>query len=85
MRTLAYIGAFFTGALTGAALGVLLAPEKGSETQQRLTDAVNDFCAKHNIHLTKQDVSAFVEKLHKIHLSGHCPCTPCADEPTTEE
>ncbi len=65
MRTLGYISAFLSGAIAGAALGVLMAPEKGSETQKKLTDTVNDFCRKHNIHLSKQDVSDFVDDIQE--------------------
>ena len=44
MKALGYIGAFLGGAVAGAALGILLAPEAGENTRNKLTDAVKDFC-----------------------------------------
>ena len=66
MKTLGYIGAFLGGAIAGAALGVLFAPHKGSETQKKLVDTVEDFCSKHNIKLTKKDVEDLVEDIQEI-------------------
>lgn len=66
MKTLGYIGAFLSGAIAGAALGILVAPEKGSETQKKLVDTVEDFCKKHNIKLSKKDVDDLVENIQEI-------------------
>ena len=56
MKTLGYIGAFLGGAIAGAAVGLLLAPEKGKDTREKITDAVDDFLKKHNIKLTRKEV-----------------------------
>ena len=49
MKTLGYLGAFVCGALTGATLGLLLAPENGKDTRSIFSWAVDDFCIKHVI------------------------------------
>ena len=54
MRSLGYLGAFFGGAIAGAVIGLLLAPEKGEDTRVRITDAVDDFMKKHNIKLSRK-------------------------------
>ena len=51
MKSLGYISAFIGGAIAGAALGILMAPEKGSDTRSKISDAVDDFCHKHDIKL----------------------------------
>lgn len=68
MKTLGYIGAFLGGAIAGAALGVLIAPEKGSETRNKLVDTVDDFCKKHNIKLTRKEMDSLVDDLEDISL-----------------
>ncbi len=65
MRSFCCFSSFLSGVITGAALGLLLAPEKGCDTKKKVADAVNDFCRKHNIKLTKKDVSDFVDDLHE--------------------
>ena len=56
MKALGYIGAFLGGAIAGAALGVLLAPEKGKDTREKITDAIDDFCEKHNVKLSRKQI-----------------------------
>lgn len=63
MKELGYIGAFLGGAIAGVALGVLMAPEKGSETRTKIGDAVDDFCKKHNIKLTRKEVDDLVDDI----------------------
>lgn len=66
MKTLGYIGAFLGGAIAGAALGVLMAPEKGSETRTKISDAVEDFCKKHNIKLSRKEVEDLVDDIKDV-------------------
>lgn len=70
MKTLGYISAFLGGAIAGAALGILLAPEKGSETQKKLVDTVDNFCKKHNIQLSKKDVKDLVDNIKEAAVDG---------------
>ena len=63
MKTLGYIGAFLGGAIAGAALGILMAPEKGTDTLTKIADAVDDFCKKHDIKLSRKEMDDFVDDI----------------------
>lgn len=63
MKALGYLGAFLGGAVAGAVLGLLLAPEKGEETRTKITDAVDDFCKKHNLKLSRKEVDDLVDDI----------------------
>lgn len=66
MKTLGYIGAFLGGTIAGAALGLLLAPEKGEDTRTKITGAVEDFCKKHNIKLSRKEVEDLVDDIKDV-------------------
>ena len=46
-----------------AALGILMAPEKGEDTRVKITDAVEDFLKKHNIKLSRKEVVDLVDDI----------------------
>lgn len=61
MKTFGYIATFLGGAIAGAAVGLLLAPEKGTDTRSKISDAVDDFCKKHDIKLNRKDADDLVD------------------------
>lgn len=63
MKSLGYISAFLGGAIAGAVLGLLLAPEKGKDTREKITDAVEDFLNRHNIKLSRKEVCDLVDDI----------------------
>ena len=65
MKHLGYVGAFLGGALAGAVVGLLMAPEKGTDTRSRITGAVDEFLKKHNIKLSKKEVCDLVDDIQE--------------------
>ena len=63
MRNLGFLGAFLGGTLAGAVIGLLLAPEKGENTRTKITSAVDGFMKKHNIKLSRKEVSDLVDDI----------------------
>ena len=63
MKSLGYLSAFLGGAIAGAALGILMAPEKGSETRVKITDTIEDFLKKHNLNLSRKEVGDLVDDI----------------------
>lgn len=66
MKGFGYFGAFLGGALVGATLGLILAPEKGTDTREKISEAVEDFMKKHNIKLKRKDVDDLVDELEEV-------------------
>ena len=65
MKGIGYVGAFLGGAIAGAALGILVAPDKGSNTREKISNTVEDFLKKHNIKLSRKDVGDLIEDLEE--------------------
>ena len=63
MKTLGYIGAFLGGGRAGTTIGILMAPEKGTDTRTKIADAVDDFCKKHDIKLSRKEMDDFVDDI----------------------
>ena len=61
MKTFGYIATFLGGAVAGAAIGLLLAPEKGTDTRSKIADVVDNFCKKHDIKLNRSDAADLVD------------------------
>lgn len=66
MKSLGYIGAFLGGTIAGAALGLLLAPEKGKDTRTKISDTVDDFLRKHNVKLSRKEVDTLVDDIQEV-------------------
>lgn len=66
MKALGYIGAFIGGAIAGAAVGLLTAPEKGKDTRKKIANTVEDFLQKHNIKLGHKEVGDLVDDLEDV-------------------
>ena len=66
MKNLGYLSAFLGGALAGAVVGLLLAPEKGSDTRGKITGAVDEFLKKHNIKLSRKEVDTLVDDIQEV-------------------
>ena len=66
MKSLGFLGAFLGGASAGTVLGLLVAPEKGRDTREKITDAVDDFMKKHNIKLSRKDINDLVDDIKDV-------------------
>lgn len=65
MKALGYIGAVLGGAIVGAAVGILLAPEKGKDTRSKIAKTVEEFADKHNLKLTRKQLEELAEDIEE--------------------
>ena len=66
MKSLGYVGAFLGGAIAGAVIGLLVAPEKGKDTRSKISDTVDDFLRKHNVKLSRKEVDDLVVDIQEV-------------------
>ena len=59
MKGLSILAAFLGGAAVGAACGLLFAPEKGSDTRERIIDALR----KRGIKLDRKEMEELVDDI----------------------
>ncbi len=56
------LGMLILGLAAGAAIGILMAPDKGSETRKKLMGAAKDLGGKVDIESWKEKITDFVSK-----------------------
>lgn len=59
MKALNYLAAFIGGIAIGGVAGILLAPEKGSDTRERIAEALR----KRGIRLDRKEMDALVDDI----------------------
>ncbi|MBQ1973589.1 MAG: YtxH domain-containing protein [Paraprevotella sp.] len=59
MKALNYLVAFLGGVAVGAATGILFAPEKGSDTREKIAEALR----KRGIHLNRKEMNTLVDEI----------------------
>lgn len=61
MKNLNVLAAFLGGAIAGAALGILFAPQKGADTREKIAEILK----KRGIKLGKKEMSELVDEIAK--------------------
>ena len=59
MKALNFLAAFIGGAAVGAAFGILFAPEKGTDTRDKIAEALR----KRGIRLNRQQLDELVDEI----------------------
>ena len=59
MKALSFLATFIGGAAVGAAIGILYAPEKGTETRDKIAEALR----KRGIKLNRKEMDSLVDEI----------------------
>ena len=59
MKALSFLATFIGGAAVGAAVGILFAPEKGTETRDKIAEALR----KRGIKLNRKEMDSLVDEI----------------------
>lgn len=66
MKALNFLAAFVGGAAVGAAFGILFAPEKGTDTREKIAEALR----KRGIKLNRKEMDTLVDEIAEELKSG---------------
>lgn len=66
MKALNFLAAFIGGAAVGAAFGILFAPEKGTDTRDKIAEALR----KRGIRLNSKEMATLVDEIAEEIKSG---------------
>lgn len=69
MKAINYLLAFVGGVAIGSAVGILLAPEKGKDTRERIAEALR----KRGIRLNRKDMDALVSDISEELSNNEAP------------
>lgn len=62
MKGFGVFAAFLSGAVIGAAVGLLFAPEKGEDTRTKIAEILR----KKGIHLSKADMESLIDEIADV-------------------